>query len=113
MKNPWGQFEETAVVEELYPDHGFVYINDTRIIFYPLEIDPEADEADDETLVLQSTNWGEPTSWEIGECEKALAATHPDRKIFIAQDLDEEDDFLDEGEEIINDDWGDKQMPEF
>lgn len=58
------------IVDHRYPETGFVYVNDTRMLFHESDIFPN-------TLILEPSNWGIPTEAEIRACKKALANEYP------------------------------------
>ncbi len=73
-----------AQIEMRFPDCGFVYTKQTRMLFAPKRTSTRKQEDKESTdMVLCSADkWPEPTKQDVAEVRAVLVATYPDRKLF-------------------------------
>jgi hypothetical protein len=92
LRNPWGIVHKVPSVEFRIsndPPLGFVYVNDTRMKFFPAVLCEKRGRGKNKnvklsrTLVLTDANWGYPTKNERLACAEALQSEFPDYYIVI------------------------------
>lgn|GEM_PF-5097371 len=72
-----------AVVENRYPEAGYVYVANTRMIFAPHSAANRVEKVEGEPLVLQPANWGTPIRQEIHACVAALKKAYLGREVSV------------------------------
>lgn len=74
-----------ANIDHRYPNCGFVYAGDTRMVFAPKHFATrsEADMALNDLVLQCANNWPEPTPKELRHIIQEMMRTYPDRKLYV------------------------------